>query len=914
MSALKESTRREENDSMSGISEDLTQTFCLGGGVLEPSMQYPRENMTPNSDQADLLTHVRFIESICADGPAKAAYVNGSASPNISDEILLDISKNVPGFLPKSLHAQTSSVPTGVQFEECDPLRKDGEMTIRQMLTAEDVENRGIWGFDEESPENSLDCYEDGNELSWNPQKEFMKFLLEDNDHSETEEKMPTIPPAVSHRRRKRKMDMVVMVDPSEELYTDSSSDHLDEDSHMDHGSVNKGDPQWKRHQSHSPVSKTTQYSNGTAAAFKHLFSKPAKNKKSQKLGFVKENLSDSGSEEEPMFFPSNSKVKKKSHSRRRVKLRPYVPDQKAFICKVCGRSFYDHSSFLGHIAVHKKKRQKIKETDGPKDEGKDASLQCPQCTFGTNCPNTFVQHAKTHEKDKRYYRCQKCPFMAMNEFELRGHMLCKHHVTDAQYVQMSKKDGFQAQKVGASGSNPAPSYPVLFSCKECSFKTRNKNILRNHFEGIHQQFGGDLKEDLLFTRSGEIKDHTSSVQSPSLCKLPSVGSHSPERFLSRDSRKKETSKSNAVPSLIQKDKTKRKDLANEKLAKNESRLYKSISTLLSGKRRSQQKTSGTNTNQKTDKKKCVTDKSLGVNKCCKKDSLDPETTLSVKEGPKSPSKSKGDLFALQKSLTSVGRMYEEVRNNNDGSQQKSRSNHKHLTLVKPSLKKSPSKRKMSTPFHNMQGQDILIDFPKCRQNLKKNEATEKCEKDRSSEDEFLHDSSFHLTEKCDIKGDAYNNSQFSRKRSAPTKGSLRVSSGQSEQDLGSLRKFSIKEEYIETEVCNRSSPVKSDDSTDFETDLKACPYCPAKFESGISLSNHIRGHLHRVGLNCNEQHETSAAQVVSTNKVPQVRRRMATAQVKTGDHSVFFLFFYSLKSLLSMHILSTFPVLPHSY
>ncbi|XP_026882180.2 zinc finger protein 644a isoform X2 [Electrophorus electricus] len=794
MSALKESPKKEENDnSMSEISENVMskQTFSPEESALDPSMQCPCENITTNSDQADLLTHVSFIDSICADGPAKAAYVNGSTSPNISDEILLDISKNVPGFLPKSLHAQNSTVTANIQFEESDPVRKDREMTIRQMLTAEDVEHRGIWGFDAESPENSVDSYDDGNDLGWNPQREFMKFLLEDHDRSETEEKISTVSPSVSHRKRKRKMDMVVMVDPSEDLYTDlnldSKNDHLGDGSQIDNGTVNKGEPQWKRPGSHSAVSKNLPYSNGTTVAFKRFFPKPAKNRTSQKLGFVKENLStDSGSEEEAMFFPSNSKFKDKSHSRRHMKNRSNAPNQKPFICKECGRAFFDHNSLLKHITIHQNKREKfveeIKGTDKLKDEGKDARLQCPQCTFGTNCPNTFVQHAKTHEKDKR---------------------------------------------------------------------------------------------------------------------LPSAGSQSPEKeaqqLLSEDSRKNESMVSDQTPRILQMDKMKQKDTANDKLPKNESRLDKSINTLLSRKRHNEYNGSESKSNKMSDKV-TITTKCPDLGKDCIDDSLDPEATLSGKDGTASLSKSKRELFTVKEggsvgSLKSDGSSCEGViSSNDDGSQsEKSSSSCEHLPLGKPALKKSPSKRKMSTPFHNMQGQHILIDFPKCRQIFKKTDVSEKY-MEVNKEDGFIHNSSHnsssHLTTP-EFKDALYTNSQFLRKRSTPTKGSPRASDGHLERDLDSLQMLSIKEECMETEVCGdmseSSSALNHGARSGFEIDLKSCPYCPALFESGVGLSNHIRGHLHRVGLSYNARHAVSVAQVASQDKVPPVRRRMAAvSQVKT--------------------------------
>ncbi|KTG40380.1 hypothetical protein cypCar_00026402 [Cyprinus carpio] len=237
MSCLEESAKIEENDtSMSRNSQDIlnSETFCAEGTTSGPSVHCPEETMALLSDQGDLLTTVGFMDTICSDGPAKAAYVNGSTSPHISDEILLDISKNVPGFLPKSLHAQ-NSVTTNVHFEGPDPLRKEGEITIRQTLTAEDVEHRGIWGFDTESPESSLDHYDDGNDLNWNPQREFMKFLWDDDNGLEMEGKLSPVPSPINHKRRapsplrhkRRRQEDTSQTDHPAELKTDCQQTEL---------------------------------------------------------------------------------------------------------------------------------------------------------------------------------------------------------------------------------------------------------------------------------------------------------------------------------------------------------------------------------------------------------------------------------------------------------------------------------------------------------------------------------------------------------------------------------------------------------------------------------------------------------------------------------------------------------------
>ncbi|EPY76426.1 hypothetical protein CB1_001428023 [Camelus ferus] len=82
-----------------------------------------------------------------------------------------------------------------------------------------------------------------------------------------------------------------------------------------------------------------------------------------------------------------------------------FYPCTKPYACRECGRTFRDRNSLLKHMIIHQERRQKlmeeIRELKELQDEGRSARLQCPQCVFGTNCPKTFVQHAKTHEKDK---------------------------------------------------------------------------------------------------------------------------------------------------------------------------------------------------------------------------------------------------------------------------------------------------------------------------------------------------------------------------------------------------------------------------------------------------------------------------------------------------------------------------------
>uniref|UniRef100_A0A8C1C2C0 Zinc finger protein 644a n=1 Tax=Cyprinus carpio carpio TaxID=630221 RepID=A0A8C1C2C0_CYPCA len=876
MSCLEESAKIEENDtSMSRNSQDIlnSETFCAEGTTSGPSVHCPEETMALLSDQGDLLTTVGFMDTICSDGPAKAAYVNGSTSPHISDEILLDISKNVPGFLPKSLHAQ-NSVTTNVHFEGPDPLRKEGEITIRQTLTAEDVEHRGIWGFDTESPESSLDHYDDGNDLNWNPQREFMKFLWDDDNGLEMEGKLSPVPSPINHKRRapsplrhkrrRRKEKLVLKVDPSEDIYPElnfeSKKDHLGEGSQIECSPVKKTRSPRKPSKLKSPIVKRTKYFNGAAEAVKHLFAKPAKPKpisKTQKLGLIRETLpSDSCSVEEPTFFPHNSGFKEKSQEHRQITCNTDTTSSKPFICKECGQCYHDQSLLLNHISVHQDKRPKItEEINGLhqiKDEGKDAKLQCPQCTFGTNCPNTFVQHAKTHEKDKRYYSCNKCDFVEMNEVELRRHLLHKHGISGSD-LTVWKSDGFQERKVNKSVC------PISFSRP---FQRKIKNIIGNHVEASCQP---QFIEDQASSHSLDNFDEEPSPteKSFSVCNVLTSCAKPTARSPKLSVKIRASDKNKSLSSSEKCGLVRKKKVWMNKGVQSQSRIDKSIPTLLSRKKHSNQSASECNTHQEPDGSSTTE---------CLDDSLNCETTLSGTGASLSPLKclkrsaKEGNTKRTSKSDENIT-CSEDVGN----------TNYMHISLGKQTLKKSPSKRKMSTPFHNMQGQDIILDFPKRRQNLKKPE-TSKRSKEIINNGHFMCDSNDDLgPEECESNENA--NARFVKKQTSPAKASLGASTGHFGKNHSSPRMLSVKDECKDEEISEAITVVKREPGSDVESDLKACPYCPAVFESGISLSNHIRGHLHRVGLKVRK----AAAKVTSLEKIPPVRRR-TLPQVKTGD------------------------------
>uniref|UniRef100_A0A3B4GY59 Zinc finger protein 644b n=1 Tax=Pundamilia nyererei TaxID=303518 RepID=A0A3B4GY59_9CICH len=108
------------------------------------------------------------------------------------------------------------------------------------------------------------------------------------------------------------------------------------------------------------------------------------------------------------------------------------------------------------------------------------------------------------------------------------------------------------------------------------------------------------------------------------------------------------------------------------------------------------------------------------------------------------------------------------------------------------------------------------------------------------------------------------------------------------DEDCSDIEQLIIKEEHIETTVSDDSTELPNtspSDSFDMSptpsVKHKPCPYCPATFESGVGLSNHVRGHLHRAGVSYNARHMVSPEQVALWDYQPRIRRKISTGMRK---------------------------------
>ncbi|KAM9720231.1 zinc finger protein 644a [Menidia menidia] len=763
---------------------------------------------------------------------------NSFGKASLKQNSVLDVLSNTDMLSPVGL-GNGPSLHQATQAHELNSIsyEKEEEKSITPLKTVQELDPAGIWGFDAESPENSMDNFSSASDHNWDPHKEFMQFLWDNHSESPGEEPKEEINPSNSQRRRKRKMDMVVMVDPSEDLYPGlspkSSEESSDTEDQIDSSPVRKVRKSQKLSKSQSSTGKVSKYPNGTVKTIKEiLYKAPTRNSHENNINHglspLKGRLTlNSQPEGNPSCFPCpkcNLIFKKEHRLHRHMKSHDDPPSilPKPFICRECGKCFKQSSALIDHMSIHHDKRTRnsddIKGTNDKKKEDENAKFFCPQCPFGTNCPNTFVQHAKTHEKDKRKFRCDKCSFRTMNENDLRRHNIMQHTViTVKKQIQSNKSE--------------------IFPCNICPYKAFSKHIFQNHLLRRHQ---------LTFEEYAATHDFEKNTQQSKELQVQTCKAVEDTELMSKISLKNQISSRRAsspdestdILDLFKNSKNKR----GPKSQLAESKLDKSINVLLSrqsqGKKGTEQKKESNNYSTNAQ------DSKDGGDKSPEKLSIKVEDSAASPNGPK-------------------------------------------LKLNNSFVIKSPSKRKMSIPYRNTSDQDSCFILPKPLLGPKKGNLEDEvaeCDDKESLEDNDSDDNSnfFDDSMKKEKKNIIYT---YSRRMSM--RGALQASKRlfekikTEEQDINDPE---IKEECIETEVFQETFDAHqiplgespTDDLSELESDRKTCPYCPAVFESGVGLSNHVRGHLHRVGLSYNARHVVPPEQVASQDKRPRIRRKMS--------------------------------------
>ncbi|XP_028988000.1 zinc finger protein 644a [Betta splendens] len=777
-------------------------------------------------------------------------------SSSLKQNNILDVLSNAEMLSPVGLgNGPSSHQATKASELNNISIEKEEEKSITQLKTVQEIDPAGIWGFDVDSPGDSLDNFSSASDLQWDPHKEFMQFLWDNHGDSPGEEPKDDILPTNNQRRRKRKMDMVVMVDPSEDLYPGLS--HRSSEELSDAEETGDSLPGRKVRTSRTftksqPAStgKVSKYPNGTVKAIKEILNNvPTRNSHENSVdhGFspLKGSLTlNSHAEEKHSCYPcSKCKLmfKKEHHLQRHMKSHIDTPNisPKSFICRECGQSFRQSGSLIEHMSIHKEKKSSPTE-DIKKKEDKNAKLCCPQCAFETSCPNTFVQHAKTHEKEKRKFRCERCGFRTINENDLRRHNIMEHTFLTVRKPNLT---------LTSSKANSE-----FFSCKICSYNVFSKSVFKNHLLRRHQQTFDEYEAAQPTVRNAQspkgqhVHISTSPVEDAEFTSKISIKNQiSPKRASS-------TSEPSGISDLFRNTKRSLKS----QLA--ESKLDKSINVLLSRQRH---------------EKKNLEHKKESNNGCTSvQDSIcekDDATQL-----PGSMKVEVEDSVLFSDDLGSPSSAAESDLS--DHSVPKMR-------LDQSVVKKSPSKRKMSTPYRNTSDKDSCFILPKPLPSPKK--INQEDEEEDDEDKDIFQDTNVEM--KCFDNGikKEKQNIIYTYSRRMSMRGALQASkrlfekikTEEQEQNDPEIKEECIEEEVYKETLDSHQIPLGESftgDLSDLDSDRKNCPYCPAVFESGVGLSNHVRGHLHRVGLSYNARHVVPPEHVASQDRRPRIRRKIS--------------------------------------
>ncbi|KAI1236690.1 hypothetical protein IHE44_0014943 [Lamprotornis superbus] len=702
--------------------------------------------------------------------------------------------------------------------------------------------------------------FRSGCDPSWDPQKEFIQFLM---TNEETTEKSPIHCKVGIEKKRKRKMDVSKITRYTEDCFDDTScipskSKLLNVEFLEQNEELQIAEPQKYSLSKVKPESTDEELE--TVDGIQQLIYSPASNCAEDTSpvhtstflsNTLKNKCEENDSEppstfstDEPSFYPCtkcNVNFREKKHLHRHMMYHldgnshfRHLNVPRPYACRECGRTFRDRNSLLKHMIIHQERRQKlmeeIRELKELQDEGRSARLQCPQCVFGTNCPKTFVQHAKTHEKDKRYYCCEECNFMAVTENELECHRGIAHGAvvkcsiigSDLSQRKTQKKASLKDPYLGSSRKSST------YMCKLCPFATSARSILKKHMAYLHSAscidpFGSHLR---LEKRKGSIIEESIDFRGRTKQLIKHSSTFPKNSALKQDVKRSFGSTSQSSNFT--------------KLHKRPYRIQKA--------RKSVSQTSSKSVN------------------------------------------------ALHLFSSSSNNCFVMDSNSLDCKRAEGCKDHRHVA-VKRVVKES--KREGSVTGDDL---DCYPDFLH-KMTVVVLQKLNSAEKKDSYETE--DESSWENVELCDyttqsVEDESYSDINQEHVNLFPIfKGKMEDNEAADKSSLGYEQNDGFYFEYYEDaegsnflhdlhdpqNLENVGSALPKHNSvfhwTDLSLEKKSCPYCPATFETGVGLSNHVRGHLHRAGLSYEARHVVSPEQIATSDKMQHFKRAGTGTPVK---------------------------------
>ncbi|XP_032342938.1 zinc finger protein 644 isoform X1 [Camelus ferus] len=778
---------------------------------------------------------------------------------------------------------------------------------------------------------SGTDEFRSENDANWDPQKEFIQFLMTNED---TVDKAPAHSKVGLEKKRKRKMDVSKITRYAEDRFSDSNcapnkSEMLEADFMEQNEGVQAAGSQECALSEVKPESAEEDLE--SVGAFQHLIYNPDTCGEDSSpvhtstflANTLKKKCEESDSEspaafstEEPSFYPCtkcNVNFREKKHLHRHMMYHldgnshfRHLNVPRPYACRECGRTFRDRNSLLKHMIIHQERRQKlmeeIRELKELQDEGRSARLQCPQCVFGTNCPKTFVQHAKTHEKDKRYYCCEECNFMAVTENELECHRGIAHGavvkcpiVSSDVAQRKTQKKTFMKDPVTGSSKKSA-----TYICKMCPFTASARSILKKHTEYLHSSscvdsFGSPLGLD---KRKSDILEEPIDIDSPKPLAKQQSATFPKNSALKQDVKRtfgsspqsSNFSKFHKRPHRIQKA---RKSIAQPGVGVGAQR--NSTPEAVTAKSSADQKPKYFHPASK-DKSNAKANSNYLYRHKYENYRMIKKSGESYPLHFKKEATSLNSLHLFSSSSNSHNNSFISDPHNSDTKRPESFKDHRRVAVkrvVKESKKESSVGGEDLDSYPDFLHKMTVVVLQKLNSAEKKD--SYETEDESSWDNVELGDYATQTVEDDSYSGINQEHVNlfplFKSKVEGREPGeSTALSYDQNDgfyfeyyEDAGTnsfLHEIHDPQhlENAETSLSKHSSVFHW---TDLSLEKKSCPYCPATFETGVGLSNHVRGHLHRAGLSYEARHVVSPEQIATSDKMQHFKRTGTGTPVK---------------------------------
>ncbi|XP_045147809.1 zinc finger protein 644 isoform X2 [Echinops telfairi] len=825
----------------------------------------------------------------------------------------------------------SASVGCDIQNSVGSSIKSDSTL-INQVEVGEDSEDLLVKD-DSVNPVTGIssgtDEFRSENDTNWDPQKEFIQFLMTNED---TVDKAPVPSKVGVEKKRKRKMDVSKITRYTEDCFSDSNSvpnksKILEVDFLEQNEEIQAIDSQKYALSKVKPES--TDEDLESVDAFQHLIYNPDKCGEDSSpvhtstflTNSLKKKCEESDSEspatfsnEEPSFYPCtkcNVNFREKKHLHRHMMYHldgnshfRHLNVPRPYACRECGRTFRDRNSLLKHMIIHQERRQKlmeeIRELKELQDEGRSARLQCPQCVFGTNCPKTFVQHAKTHEKDKRYYCCEECNFMAVTENELECHRGIAHGAVvkcpiASSDIAQRKTQKKTFMKVSATGSSKKS---ATYICKMCPFTTSARSLLKKHMEYLHSSscidsfsnpLGLDKRKNDIFEEPIDISTKPLIKQQSTTFPKNSALKQDVKRAFGSASQSSNFSKFHKRPHRIQKA---RKSIVQSGVnVCNQDNSPKTVmnQNSIDQKTKYFHQAAKEKSNAKTNSNYLYRHKYENYRMIKKSGESYP---LHLKQ----ETSSLNSLHLFSSSSNSHSDSFISDSNNSDTKRPESFKEHRRVAVkrvVRESKKESSVEGEDLDSYPDFLHKMTVVVLQKLNSAEKKD--SYETEDESSWDNVELGD---YTTQT--IEEETYNDINQEHVDLFPLfKSKVESQEPEESTTLNYDQNDGFYFEYYEDTGANNflheiHDPQHLENAetslskhgsvfhwSDLSLEKKSCPYCPATFETGVGLSNHVRGHLHRAGLSYEARHVVSPEQIATSDKMQHFKRTGTGTPVK---------------------------------